>query len=43
MTDQELETALGAHEWGRMEGKELFDVECIETACGFANGKETKS
>lgn len=40
MTDQELETV---HEWERMEGKELFDAECIETTCGFANGKETKS
>ena len=43
MTDQEPETAMGAREWRRMEGKEPFGVECIETACGFANGKGAKS
>ena len=43
MTSQELETAMSGHERGRMEGKELFGVECIEKACGFANGKGAKS
>ena len=43
MTDQELETAMGEHERGRMEGMESFDMECIEKACGFANGKGAKS
>ena len=37
MTDQEFETAMGAHGWGRLEWKESFGAECIETACALAN------
>ena len=37
MTAQELEIAIREHEMQRLELKESFNVECIETACAFAN------
>lgn len=37
MTETELETAIRAHEMQRLELKESFGAECIETACAFAN------
>ena len=37
MTPEELESVVARHEMQRLELKESFDVECIETACAFAN------
>ena len=37
MTTEELESVVARHEMQRLELKESFDVECIETACAFAN------
>lgn len=37
MTESELEVVIAKHEMQRVEFKESFDVECIETACAFAN------
>ena len=37
MTEKELEIAVNAHEMQRLELKEAFGAECIETACAFAN------
>ena len=37
MTEKELETAIQAHEMQRLELKESFGSECIETASAFAN------
>ena len=37
MTEKELEIAVTEHEMQRLELKESFDKECIETACAFAN------
>jgi len=37
MTEGELEIVVKAHEMQRLELKESFGVECIETACAFAN------
>lgn len=37
MTTQELELIIGKHEMSRLELKEGFGAECIETACAFAN------
>ncbi len=37
MTEKELEIAVTAHEKQRLELKESFGAECIETACAFAN------
>ena len=37
MTAQELEIAIREHEMQRLELKESFGVECVETACAFAN------
>lgn len=39
MTETELETAIAAHEMQRLELKESFGAECIETACAFANAQ----
>lgn len=39
MTEKELETAIAAHEMHRLELKESFGAECIETACAFANAQ----
>lgn len=39
MTETELETAIQAHEMQRLELKESFGAECIETACAFANAQ----
>ena len=39
MTEKELETAIQAHEMQRLELKESFGAECIETACAFANAQ----
>ena len=39
MTETELETAIRAHEMQRLELKESFGAECIETACAFANAQ----
>lgn len=39
MTEKELETAIAAHEMQRLELKESFGAECIETACTFANAQ----
>ena len=37
MTTEELESVVARHEMQQLELKESFDVECIETACAFAN------
>lgn len=37
MTGKELEIAIKAHEMQKLEMKESFGAECIETACAFAN------
>lgn len=37
MTAQELEIAIREHEMQRLELKESFGAECVETACAFAN------
>ena len=37
MTNEELETIVRKHEMQRLELKESFSTECIETACAFAN------
>ena len=37
MTSEELESIVRKHEMQRLELKESFGVECIETACAFAN------
>lgn len=37
MRETELLSAMATHEWARMEWKESFGAECIETACAFAN------
>lgn len=37
MTTEELEKVVLRHEMSKLELKESFDVECIETACAFAN------
>ena len=37
MTKDELESVVRKHEMQRLELKESFGVECIETACAFAN------
>lgn len=37
MKTEELELLIVQHEMSRLELKESFDVECIETACAFAN------
>ena len=37
MTSEELETIVCKHEMQRLELKESFGVECIETACAFTN------
>ena len=37
MTEKELEIAVNEHEMQRLELKESFDRECIETACAFSN------
>lgn len=37
MTEKELAEAMASREWARMEWKESFGAECIETACAFAN------
>ena len=37
MTDKELEIVIKEHEMQTLELKESFSVECIETACAFAN------
>ena len=37
MTEKELAEAMVSREWARMEWKESFGAECIETACAFAN------
>lgn len=37
MTAQELEIAISKHEMQRLELKESFGAECVETACAFAN------
>ena len=39
MTEKELENAVAAHEMQRLELKESFGAECIETACAFANAQ----
>lgn len=37
MTTEELESVVSRHEMQSLELKESFNVECIETACAFAN------
>lgn len=37
MTTEELEKIVARHEMQCLELKESFNVECIETACAFAN------
>ena len=37
MTTEELERVIGKHEMMRLELKESFGAECVETACAFAN------
>ena len=37
MTAEGIESIIAKHEMQRIELKESFDVECIETACAFAN------
>ena len=37
MTEEELEKIVARHEMQCLELKESFNVECIETACAFAN------
>ena len=37
MTSEELESIVRKHEMQRLELKESFGIECIETACAFAN------
>ena len=37
MTAGEIESIISKHEMQRIELKESFDAECIETACAFAN------
>ena len=37
MTEKELAEAMASGEWARMEWKESFGAECVETACAFAN------
>ena len=37
MTAQELDIAISKHEMQRLELKESFGAECVETACAFAN------
>lgn len=37
MTADEIESIIAKHEMQRIELKESFDAECIETACAFAN------
>ena len=37
MTSEELENIVRKHEMQRLELKESFNTECIETACAFAN------
>ena len=37
MTEKELEIIIKEHEMQTLELKESFGVECIETACAFAN------
>ena len=39
MTSEELETIVRKHEMQRLELKESFNVECIETACAFTNSQ----
>lgn len=39
MTSTELERTVKRHEMRRLEFKESFGVECIETACAFANAE----
>ena len=39
MTSEELETIVGKHEMQRLELKESFGTECIETACAFTNAQ----
>lgn len=39
MTGAELERIVKRHEMRRLEFKESFGVECIETACAFANAE----
>ena len=39
MTTEELETIVSKHEMQRLELKESFGVECIETACAFTNAQ----
>ena len=39
MTSEELETIVCKHEMQRIELKESFGVECIETACAFTNAQ----
>ena len=37
MTADEIESIIAKYEMQRIELKESFDAECIETACAFAN------
>ena len=37
MTSEELDTIVRKHEMQRLELKESFSTECIETACAFTN------
>ena len=39
MTSEELETIVRKHEMQRLELKESFGAECIETACAFTNAQ----
>ena len=39
MTSEELETIVRKHEMQRLELKESFSTECIETACAFTNAQ----
>ena len=39
MTSEELETIVCKHEMQRLELKESFSMECIETACAFTNAQ----
>ena len=39
MTSEELETIVRKHEMQRLELKESFSTECIETACAFTNSQ----
>ena len=39
MTSEELENIVSRHEMQRLELKESFGAECIETACAFTNSQ----